>query len=151
MRLAGYNCWCLGNGLAVRGILALQKKVDPDILFLSETKLDEARMEKFRWKLGLPHMIIKDCDGISGGLALFWRRGINVSLRWKGRMHIDVDVERAWLPPYVVLVINDNLYGLMGVLSYICRFAPYALLDLHLLESRLREEEYMLLKASEVV
>ena len=29
--------------------------------------------------------------------------------------------ERAWLPPCVVLVINDNLYGLMFVLSYSCR------------------------------
>ena len=29
--------------------------------------------------------------------------------------------ESAWLPPCMVLVINDNLYGLMFVLSYICR------------------------------
>ena len=57
------------------------------------------------------------------------------------------EIERAWLPPCVVLVINDNLYGLIGVLSYICRFALYALLDLHMLESRLREEDYMLIKA----
>ena len=32
--------------------------------------------------------------------------------------------ESAWLPPYMVLVINDNLYGLMCVLSYTCRFCP---------------------------
>ena len=56
--------------------------------------------------------------------------------------------ERAWLPPCVVLVINDNLYGLMVALSYICRFGPYALLDLHMLESRLREEDYMLIRLS---
>ena len=30
-------------------------------------------------------------------------------------------IESAWLPPCMVLVINDNLYGLMFVLSYICR------------------------------
>jgi exonuclease III len=93
MKIGGYNCRGLGNGPAVRGLLALQKKEDPDILFLSETKLDEARMQKFPWKLGLPNMIVKDCEGRSGGLALFWRQGINVSLRWMGRMHIDVDVE----------------------------------------------------------
>ena len=33
-------------------------------------------------------------------------------------------VERAWLLPYVVLVINDNLYGLMCALSYICSVGP---------------------------
>ena len=30
-------------------------------------------------------------------------------------------VESAWLIPCMVLAINDNLYGLMFVLSYICR------------------------------
>ena len=49
--------------------------------------------------------------------------------------------ESAWLIPCMVLVINDNLYGLMFALSYICRCCPFALLDLHLLESRLREKE----------
>ena len=29
-------------------------------------------------------------------------------------------------PPCVVLVINDNLYGLMCVLSYTCRICPLA-------------------------
>ena len=32
--------------------------------------------------------------------------------------------ESAWSPPCVVLVINDNLYGLMVALSYICRICP---------------------------
>ena len=30
-------------------------------------------------------------------------------------------LESAWLSPCKVLVINDNLYGLMFVLSYICK------------------------------
>ena len=55
--------------------------------------------------------------------------------------------ERAWLPPYVVLVINDNLYLLMCVLSYICSVGPYGMLELHMLESKLKEEDYMLIKA----
>ena len=32
------------------------------------------------------------------------------------------EIERAWLPPCVVLVINDNPYGLMFALRYSCRF-----------------------------
>ena len=31
------------------------------------------------------------------------------------------EIESAWSPPCMVLVINDNLYGLMFALSYICR------------------------------
>ena len=56
-------------------------------------------------------------------------------------------IQRAWLPPCVVLVINDNPYGLIFALSYIYRFGLYALLDLHVLESRIWEEDYMLIKA----
>jgi hypothetical protein len=35
---------------------------------------------------------VQDCKGRSGGLAMFWKREINVELGWMGRMHIDVDV-----------------------------------------------------------
>jgi exonuclease III len=92
MIISSLNCRGLGNRPAVRGLLAHQKKEAPDILFLSETKLDEKGMEKFRWMLGMPHMIVQKCEGRSGGLVLLWKQGINVSLRWKGRMHIDVEV-----------------------------------------------------------
>lgn len=33
-------------------------------------------MEKFRYKLGMPHMVVKDCEGKSGELALFWKRDV---------------------------------------------------------------------------
>ena len=36
------------------------------------------------------------------------------------------EIERTCGPPCVVLVINDNLYGLMCVLSYTCRNCPLA-------------------------
>ena len=56
----------------------------------------------------------------------------------------------------MVLVINDNLYGLIFALSYIFRcplacLSPFVgvkvLLVLHELESRLREEDHLLIKA----
>ena len=73
--------------------MKLQKEEDPDIIFLSETKPDRGRMSKFRDKLGLYHMEVKNNVGMSSGLALFTRRGINVTVRWMGRMHIDAIVE----------------------------------------------------------
>jgi hypothetical protein len=44
-------------------------------------------------------------------------------------------VERAW-SPHVVLVINDNPYGLIVALSYICRIVHRQCLS-HMLASRL--------------
>jgi hypothetical protein len=37
-------------------------------------------------------MCVKDAEGRSRGLVLFWRREMNVSLQSVGRRHIDVDV-----------------------------------------------------------
>ena len=49
--------------------------VGADILFLSEMKLDEKRMQWFRWALGLVNMVVKDCEGKGEGIAVLWRRG----------------------------------------------------------------------------
>jgi hypothetical protein len=92
MKIASWNPRGLGNQRAVHSLLQLQKTEDPDILFLSETKLIEREIEHLRWKLNMPNMVVKDCEGRCGGLAMFWKRGVDVSLRWKGRYHIDVDV-----------------------------------------------------------
>uniref|UniRef100_A0A8I6XHE9 Reverse transcriptase domain-containing protein n=1 Tax=Hordeum vulgare subsp. vulgare TaxID=112509 RepID=A0A8I6XHE9_HORVV len=92
MKLVGWNCRGLGNGPAVQGLLEVGRTEDPDIIFLSETKLTEKELEKFKWKLGLCNMVARSSEGRSRGLALFWRRGVNISLRSYGRRHIDVDV-----------------------------------------------------------
>ncbi|KAE8798436.1 Elongation factor 1-alpha [Hordeum vulgare] len=65
---------------------------DPDVLFISETRLTEKELDRFRWSLGLTHMLVWDPVGRSRGIALFWRRGVEISLRSYGRRHIDVDV-----------------------------------------------------------
>lgn len=92
MRITTWNCRGLGNGPAVRGLLDLQKRVDPDILFLSETKLDERRTQWLKYLLGMSNMVVKDCKGKSGGLALLWKRHVHVELRNYSRYHIDVKI-----------------------------------------------------------
>jgi hypothetical protein len=68
----------MGNGPAVRGLLDLQKKEDPDVLFLSEMKMRREKLEGLKWKLGMPNKFVKDCEGLSGGLAIFWKNTINL-------------------------------------------------------------------------
>lgn len=92
MKLTAWNCRGLGNGPAVRGLLDFQKQVDPNVLFLSETKMDGKRMEKLKWMLGMSNMVLKDCYGKSGGLAMLWKKEINLELHNYSRYHIDVVV-----------------------------------------------------------
>jgi exonuclease III len=80
MKAVAQNCRGLGNQPAVNGLLELQKTEDPDILFLSETKLIEREMDPLRWKLNMPNMVVVDSNKRSGGLAMFSKRGVNVSL-----------------------------------------------------------------------
>ena len=65
----GVSAKGLGNRLTVCGLLDLQKSEKADILFLSETKMDDKRMQWFRWTFGLVNMVVKDYEG-KGGIAL---------------------------------------------------------------------------------
>ena len=65
----------------------------PDIIFLSETKHDRKWMEWFRWKLEKPNMVAKSSNGTSGGLALFWRRDTDVTVKSMSKYHIDVVIK----------------------------------------------------------
>ena len=73
MKIMAWNCRGLGNLPAVRGLLDLQKAEGVDILFLSETKLDKQRMERFKWMLGLGNMVVRSCVGKIGGIVVLWR------------------------------------------------------------------------------
>jgi exonuclease III len=93
MKLAGWNSRGCGNGPAVRGLLEFKKQVDPDVLFLCETKLKKDRIEWLRWKLEMPNMIVKDSEGQSGGLAMFWKNSVQVrQIGFASRYHLDTEI-----------------------------------------------------------
>lgn len=50
-------------------------------------------MQCFRWSLGLVNMVVKDCEGKGRGIAVLWRRGVDVTLRNYSKYHIDMDVK----------------------------------------------------------
>ncbi|XP_066333552.1 uncharacterized protein [Miscanthus floridulus] len=94
MKIIAWNYRGLRNSATVHGLLNAQKE-DPDILFLSKTKMDRVRIQGFRWKLGLTNMMSKGCYGKCGGLAIFWRSGIDLHVWQISRMHIDAEVKEA--------------------------------------------------------
>jgi exonuclease III len=96
MKIAGWNSRGLRNDPAIRGLLEFQKWEDPDVLFLSEAKLTEEKIEWLKWKLRMPNMIVKNCEGRSGGLVIFWKNEINVRLiGFISKYHIDTKITEA--------------------------------------------------------
>jgi len=93
MKLIMWNCQGLGNGLAIRGLLDIQEQEAPDILFLSETKHEGKWLDWLRWKLEMPNLVTVGSVGTSGGLALFWRRGIELEVKSFSKYHIDSVIE----------------------------------------------------------
>jgi hypothetical protein len=83
-----WNCRGLGNGPAIQGLLDVQKE-DPDVLFISKTKHGKRWMEGFRWKLNMTNMVVKDSVGAKGGLALFWKKEVDLRVLSCSRYHID--------------------------------------------------------------
>jgi exonuclease III len=92
MKILAWNCRGLGNDPTIRGLLNLQKEEGPDIMFLTETKMDRNMIEELWWRLGLTNLVVKDCTGKSRGLAIFWRKGVNFQLRTAAWLYIDGDV-----------------------------------------------------------
>jgi hypothetical protein len=64
----------------------------PNFVFLIETKVRSRRLEEIRIKLGFEGLMTVDPQGLSGGLALFWRHANEVQILNYSRWHISAIV-----------------------------------------------------------
>jgi hypothetical protein len=71
MRILGMNYQGLGNDLTVRALLDVRRKCDPEVIFLSETHLDDFPADCLRRRLNMDFKIVNPSNGRSGGVILF--------------------------------------------------------------------------------
>ena len=50
-------------------------------------------MEGFRWRLKMTNIVVKDSEGTRGGLALFWKKEVNLRVLSWSRYHIDTMIK----------------------------------------------------------
>ena len=81
MKILGFNSRGLQKATAVRALLKLIKRTCPDMVFLSETHLDDWPAECLRRKLGMDYKEVVRSDGRSCGLLLLWKKEVVVSVR----------------------------------------------------------------------
>jgi hypothetical protein len=77
MRILASNCQGLGNDPTVRSLLDVQRRCNPEVMFLSETHLDTYPAECLRRRLKMDFKIVNPSTNRSGGVILFWKKEIN--------------------------------------------------------------------------
>jgi exonuclease III len=81
MSILVWNCRGLGSDSTVGELRWLVKHFRPAFLFLSEMKMKDKVVQRFMWSLGYSGSLAVSCEGLSGGLALFWLQPFSVSLK----------------------------------------------------------------------
>ena len=71
----------------------LIRSYNPAVVFLCETKKKARAMVRLKWSLGFRCGMAVDCQGRSGGLALWWRENVKVTMRPWCQYFIDAEIE----------------------------------------------------------
>jgi ribonuclease HI len=98
MKIVAWNCRGLQSSRAVRALREVRGRLNPDVFFLSETHLDNAKADNLRRKVGFDHMAVHESDGRSGGLLLLWKSKVRIRVEEVSKYYIDavVDEDGGW-------------------------------------------------------
>ncbi len=80
MRILGWNCWGIYNSSTVRALRALIRARNPSIIFLSETKASDLRIESVACSIGFPNFVTIGLKGRARGKCLFWSNDVDVDI-----------------------------------------------------------------------
>ncbi|PPR88585.1 hypothetical protein GOBAR_AA32098 [Gossypium barbadense] len=90
--LVEFMCWNyrgLGNPAKLRELKQLLAANNPDLIFLSETKMSANDFRRVQNKCRMQNGLAVNSEGRSGGLTLMWRDGMNVSIQNYSKHNID--------------------------------------------------------------
>lgn len=83
-----WNCQGIGSTLTVEGIGELIRSYRPGVLFLLETRGTTSSIERLKRRFNMFDIAV-DRVGLSGSLALLWRKDLRVELLGYSKSHID--------------------------------------------------------------
>lgn len=99
MSFISWNCRGLGNPATVQILVDIIHTKKPVLLFLMETRLGFIRMEDIKRRLGFDYLFTVDSVGLNGGLALIWKKELEISILSHSVNHIDTSVRTATTSP----------------------------------------------------
>ena len=89
-----WNCRGLGNPGTVNELAELVWAKDPSVMFLAGTWADKARPKDVMRKIQFENMFVSPRTTRGGGLILFWRESVNVSVEGFDKNHIDAIINK---------------------------------------------------------
>ena len=93
MKVISWNCQGIGSPLTVEALKELRKSYDPQFLFLMETKNKEEKLEMLRRRNGFEKGVYVEPEGLSGGLAVWWKGQDEVKILGTCKNLIDMEIE----------------------------------------------------------
>ena len=89
-----WNCRGLRN-LRIRKVLGdiIQAK-DPSVVFIAKTWADEARLNSVFHNIDVDHNWVVPREGHGGGLILFWKDLVNLTIKDSSRYFIDTCIDK---------------------------------------------------------
>ena len=84
-----WDCHGLGNPCTENKLADLVWTKDPFVVFLAETWTDEARQKNMMRKIRCENIFIAPRSNRGGGLVLFWRSTIDVTVEVSGKNYIE--------------------------------------------------------------
>ena len=94
MSLLCWNCHGLGNPLTIQELGDIVRAQDPAVVFLAKTWLDEARLLELRNKLGFGATFGVSRVTRGGGLALFWKKDVELSVENSSLNYINAIINK---------------------------------------------------------
>ncbi|MGS7457214.1 endonuclease/exonuclease/phosphatase family protein, partial [Mycobacterium tuberculosis] len=80
MGILSWNCQGVRNPWTIRHLKEMRRSHFPDILFLMETKNSDDFIVQIHGWLGYDNFRIVEPEGLSGGLAIFWKNILDIEI-----------------------------------------------------------------------
>ncbi|KAL0301821.1 UNVERIFIED_CONTAM: putative mitochondrial protein [Sesamum radiatum] len=92
MIVLSWNCQGIGTPWTVHSLREMVRSLNPELVFLMETKCNSYRIETIKRTLDMNGLAV-DSIGRSGGLALLWKKSVNVVIQSYSNRHIDALIQ----------------------------------------------------------
>lgn len=107
MKIFSWNCQGIGKPPTKDYLRFCLTQYDPDIFFILETKAQNNNMKLYLSHTHYPHFWFAPSIGLSGGIALTWKTGVDLEL-----MHTTSDTIHA------IIYIHDNMPDILLICMY---------------------------------